>query len=191
MAVEIYLEDEETTTLIYNADELDEWKEQIEKLELEGQKTLASPDKSPVPFPFMNYTMGVVYATLCPRKFPVEKYDKTPIPLRVLSALALARQEGYFNKIEVWIDDQEPDPVLIGYRWPESGSEWSADKYILARWGDEIRPFGELREKALDRLTAAWEITLDEARTTLATIDPRTLAKKEMAERKPTLLLPS
>lgn len=191
MAVEIYLQDEETNTLVYNPEELDQWKAQIEKLELEGQKTLASPDKSPVPFPFMNYTMGVVYSTLCPRKFTVEEYDKTPIPLRVLSALALARQEGYFNKIEVWIDDQEPDPVLIGYRWPEGGSHWSADKYILARWGDEIRPFGELREKALQRLTASWSVALDEARATLSAIDPGTLARKEMSERKPSIHLPT
>jgi len=44
----------------------------------------------------------------------VEKYNKTPIPLEVLKCLKYCKDEGFFNKYEIWYDDKTPDPCLVG-----------------------------------------------------------------------------
>lgn len=149
MAVETYLV-EENSPLISEPEELDKWKELIEKCGLEGQKTLTKENKSPIPFPAMTVQMTAVYKTLCPRTTKASEYSTTAIPVRVLSMIALAVGECYFDEIEIWADDKNPDPIVVGVK-KDTVQSWRETRYILARWGDELRSFPELIKLAIER----------------------------------------
>lgn len=153
---------EDTKTLIYDNEQLDQWLEKCKFLGLENQLTLSEKDKSPIPFEFMNQSMKRVYETLCPEKVELNRYDKTPIPLEVLGLIELAKREGYFDKIEIWYDDKAPDPLAVGYKYKGPKSEsWNSDKYTMARWGDVLRPFNELKALAVERFTHTKRIELN------------------------------
>lgn len=137
---------EEATELIYDSDKIEEWKTKCEELGLVQQIALANGDKSPIPFECMNTVSERVYETLCPTKVNYKTYHKTAIPLEVLSLIALAEKEKYFEKIEIWHDDKTPDPLAVGY--VKEGA-YSYKKYAIARWGDVLRPFEELKSTAI------------------------------------------
>lgn len=136
---------EESKELIYDSDKIQEWKEKCEELGLSEQLKLAAPEKSPIPFECLNTVSLRVYETLCPMKENYKKYHKTTIPLEVLSLIALSEKENYFESIEIWYDDKTPDPIAVGY---VKDGEWSRKQYSIARWGDVLKPFEELKEKA-------------------------------------------
>lgn len=138
---------EETVDLIYDNEKLEKWSSLVKELELTGQSNLAKPDKSPIPFMYLKKSMVNVFETLCPSKVSVKEFDKTPIPLEILSLISLSEKEGYFSEIKIWYDDKTPDPVCLGiipeYVLHIKGtytqianckftSKDSADAYILA-----------------------------------------------------------
>lgn len=143
---------EETQELIYDNEKLDQWNAMVSELGLTGQTQVVKTDKSPIPFLWMNQTMKAVFEELCPRKVKIEEYDKTPIPVDALRMVALSKKEGYFDKIEVWYNDKEPDPAIVGIKFGKGTStwekEWHADRYLLARWSDVKATLEELTEKA-------------------------------------------
>jgi hypothetical protein len=172
---------EETAELIYDNEKLDRWNELIEKLELKGQSSIVSKDKSPIPFMHLKTSMVNVFRTLCPRQVAVEKYDVTPIPVEILGMIALSKKEDYFNKIEIWYDDKSPDPACIGTTGYWYQSTWYDDRdrsldgvkfkteeeaeqrgakrvhftednrYLLGKWADVKHSFEELKEIATKR----------------------------------------
>jgi hypothetical protein len=105
---------EETESLIYDNEKLDDWNKHVAELGLKGQNKIVKPNKSPIPFMFVKSSMKSVFETLCPRKVNVESYDVTPIPLEILELIALSKKEDYFNNIEIWYDDKDPDPLCLG-----------------------------------------------------------------------------
>jgi hypothetical protein len=135
---------EETINLIHDGEALQKWNERVAELGLHGQKeVLVVKDKSPIPFMWMNDAIIATFETLCPTKVLVEKYNKTPIPLEILDLVSLSKNEGYFYKMEIWYNEQEKDPVCVGYAVsPESDGkdEWYkgyyAKKYLIGRWAD-------------------------------------------------------
>lgn len=143
---------EETKELIYDNEKLDQWNGLIESLGLEGQKEIVQTDKSPIPFMWMNEALLATFEQLCPTKKDVSAYNKTPIPVEVLSLIALSQKEGYFFKMEVWYNEKDPDPCVIGYKAGRGNSAWEkdyyADKYLLARWADVKASLGELVQRA-------------------------------------------
>lgn len=147
---------EEAKELIYDTDKLDEWKEKCEQLGLENQLSLCSKG-SPVPFEYMNSTAQRVYETLCPKKENYKIYRKTAIPMEVLSLIALSVHENYFEYVEIWYDDKTPDPLAVGKIKKDS---YSYDHYLIARWGDVLRPFEELKEKAISVYRRSAEVAL-------------------------------
>lgn len=175
--VETYLI-EETVELIYDNEKLGQWNSMVKELGLEGQTTIVKEDKSPIPFQHMKTTLVRTFETLCPCKVDVKTYNKTPIPVEILSLVSLSVKEGYFNRIEIWYDDKAPDPACIGvkglyYAYTGSGwdkrhefvkeNEWNefkansavvhhgfnpTDLYLIGRWADVKMPLEELTEKA-------------------------------------------
>ncbi len=147
---------EETSNLIYDNDALQKWNEKIEELGLEGQKqVLVVKDKSPVPFMWMNEAIIATFETLCPTKVPVEQYNKTPIPLEILELVSLSKKEGYFYKMEIWYNEQEKDPVCVGYVEDLSHTEkedwyknFYAKKYLIGRWADVKASIDALTKRA-------------------------------------------
>ena len=113
--VELYL-DQELSDITFDADALDEWKSITTELGFEKQMNLAKGVESPVPFPYMNESMNRVYSTLCPTKVKVSEYDKTPIPLEVIKQISFCIKENHFSEIEIWYDDKQPDPLVVGKR---------------------------------------------------------------------------
>lgn len=154
--VELYVI-EETQELIYDNEKLDQWNNLVAELGLKGQTEVVKTDKSPIPFLWMNSALKAVFEELCPTKKRVEEYSKTPIPVEVLSMVSLSKKEGYFGKIEVWYNEQNPDPALIGYKYKggkgEWEKEWNADRYLIARWSDMKATLEELTERAKNLFT--------------------------------------
>lgn len=170
---------EETKELIYNGDQIDEWKLKCKELGLENQLTLAQDGKSPIPFAFMNQVTKRVYETLCPMKVELIKYSKTPIPLEVLGLIQLSQNEKYFKSIEIWYDDKSPDPLAVG-RLKNDEYQWNDDLYLIARWGDVLRPFEELKKMAIKVFTESKRIELTRSIVKLES-DLKTLEADVMA----------
>lgn len=143
---------EETQELIYDNEKLDQWNSLVTELGLEGQTKVVKAEKSPIPFLWMNKALVKVFEELCPRKAKVEEYSKTPIPVEALSLVSLSKKEDYFDKIEVWYNDESPDPAIVGYKYTQGNGEWEknwyAEKYLLARWSDVKATLEELTDRA-------------------------------------------
>lgn len=120
--VELFYE-ESVAELIYENEELDKWKHLNEKYGL-NQSNLAREDKSPIPFLYLNQTMQNVMFELCPREYELKNFDLTPIPLEILEAIDLSYREEYFDKIFVYADEKNPDPIVIGI----TAKEWRPRK---------------------------------------------------------------
>ncbi len=175
---------EETASLIYDNEQLDNWNAIVEELGLTGQTSIQVKDKSPIPFMHVKQTLQNVFECLCPRKEEIENYNVTPIPLEILELVALSKREQYFNKIQIWYDDKSPDPVCIGITGHFYQPNWHSDrdvsldgkefktekeakeagaksvyftekeKYLLGKWADVKHSFEELKEMATKRFVA-------------------------------------
>lgn len=143
---------EETQELIYDNEKLDQWNNLIAELGLTGQTQVVKTEKSPIPFLWMNQVLVKVFEELCPSKVEISTYSKTPIPVEALGTVALSKKENYFDLIEVWYNDKNPDPAIVGYKFTKGASDWEkkwyAEKYLLARWSDVKASLAELTERA-------------------------------------------
>lgn len=135
---------EETQDLIYDNDKLAQWNKHVETLGLQGQTKIQVKDKSPIPFLHMKTSLVNVFTQLCPRKVDIKDYDKTPIPIEILDLAALSVRERYFDRIEIWYDDQTPDPACVGLKgvfyaydknWKDIGT-WPTEAEMLAAKAD-------------------------------------------------------
>jgi hypothetical protein len=148
----------ETKVQIFQIDEVtdlsvpevtEQWKALVADLGLKGQTKLLSKEteevvSSPVPYVWMNKRLVNVITCLCPMKENIEKYAKTPIPLELLGHIKQAEMKGWFEKVEVWYDDKDPDPVLVGTA--------RKDTYLIGRWGAENVTLSQLDEMATTRM---------------------------------------
>lgn len=116
---------EETQELIYDNEKLDKWNELVGELGLQGQTQIVKPNKSPIPFMHLKDSLKNVLECLCPRKVKVSDYNVTPIPVEILELISLCKSEKYFEHIEIWYDNKNPDPACIGYNY---SSFYSVDK---------------------------------------------------------------
>lgn len=144
---------EETQDLIYDNEKLDQWNNLVSELGLTGQTQVVKTDKSPIPFLWMNQALVKTFEELCPTKIEIAKYSKTPIPVEALSVVSLSKNENYFDIIEVWYNEKNPDPAIIGYKYDDTKTDtWSrkfyANKYLLARWSDVKASLSELTARA-------------------------------------------
>jgi hypothetical protein len=142
----------ETQVLIYDNEKLTEWRQRVDELGLKGQATLTVEGKSPTPFLYMNQGLVHVFEVLCPKKVKITEYSRTPIPLEILELVQLSKSEGYFTKIEVWSNETEPDPVVIGFAEADGdAADWNLNKwnrYLIGRWGDVRQSLEQLTAKA-------------------------------------------
>ena len=177
----------ELSDITFDIDDLQEWKDIAIQLGMEKQISLTKGKDTPIPYPYMNEVMFRVYQTLCPNKIDYKEYKNTTVPLDVMKQIFFCVKENYFQKIEIWADDKEPDPLVVGYLgkyWDNAkdndgnrlyfntkeeclahsdnkNAYFSEEgKYLIARWGDELRSFAELKGKALQRLIDSTSIEL-------------------------------
>jgi hypothetical protein len=131
--------------------------ELIETLDLGGQRELvvepeeAEEPKSRIPYPKMDDRERAVYGELYPAHDALENYSAGIIPLRVLQVASHAKT--LFAQLYVWHGKEiDPDPILVA----KIEDSYSAPLYILARWGDALKPFAELVELARVSLVDRW-----------------------------------
>ena len=179
---------EETQELIYDNEKLEQWNDLVKELGLTGQTAIRQPDKSPIPFLCINRTQREILSTLCPRSVDIREYDQTPIPAELLDLVALSIKEGYFQQIEVWYDEKQKDPAVIGitghwseYSWYDDSNKeikgqkfkteqegidaggkhinFSEDlRYLLGRWADVKEDFTQLAKRAKERFIGAEKV---------------------------------
>lgn len=126
--VETYLETE-VVNLIHDNDDLDKYNNLIKELGMEGQVHVAKPEKSPIPFKFMNQSYLNIAKELCPKRVQFKDYNVSPVPLEILNLIKLAVDENYFETIEIWYDEKNDDPFAIGinpiYQLTKIDNRWS------------------------------------------------------------------
>lgn len=154
--------------------------ELIEKLDLEGQKSLTVETDEGVdtriPYPEMTSEDEAVYDELFEQKTAVRDYSAGILPVRVLQVVGHA--VDLFEEVKVWHrKTQDPDPILVGYQKIAGTTK----KFLLARWGEALKSMEALREEATEKLTRRWTAsaknTIAEAQAFLAGIDGK-VAKK-------------
>lgn len=154
----------------------------IEEMGLTGQRALVGKSKTGDrdvrgPYREMTDEERFTYGVLCPEVVSLEKYSRSPIPLRVLQIAAHAKSLGLFNRIKVWDRESvaEKDPVLVA----ETGQyEWSPEKvFILARWGEELETFSVLLKRATDILRQQAKQNLEAALAAVGTCSIKQLRK--------------
>ncbi len=141
----------------------------VEALGLEGQRRFTveeevGGEQVERRNPYREFTAEemAVYRTVFPRVTALAAYGFSPIPLRVLQVAAHAAP--MFEKLEVWHPENvAEDPLLVGVKG-HPAREWEKRHYILARWGDVLVPFEELRDKARRILTTTMRAKLADAR---------------------------
>ena len=137
--------------MVVDAKSLDKWKVQCTKLGLKGQlKLVNKEDASPIPFPVMTDQQNKIYTCLLLQHDAVKDYNKQPIPMRVLSLIALAEKENYFKDIRIWSDYTAPDPLVVG-TVQHGENSWNSTDYVIARWGDELDSLPQLIKKAIEK----------------------------------------
>jgi hypothetical protein len=119
----------EVANLLVDEEALKEWSELKDELGLEAQNCLAQDEKSPIPYLWLNTNMKAIIKELCPRSTKIENYSKTPIPVEVLRMVKTCKQEKYFDEMQIWYTDIDPDPVCVGmtmqsvYNWGSKGKK--------------------------------------------------------------------
>jgi hypothetical protein len=130
----------------------------IDRLGLEGQKKLCggADQKSVCPYRKLTKEEARVYKLLFPQDVGVKAYSDGRIPIRVMQVIEHARSLKMFDFIRVWCPENadEPDPLLVGYVGEYDFSP--KERYILARWGECLAPFSELRRKAAEKFRTAY-----------------------------------
>ena len=128
--------------------------ELIERLGLDGQQQLVKgfgETKVRSPYRKMTHEEGVIYKALCPKESDLTEFSESAIPVRVLQVAAHA--VGLFDHILVWSAENADvkDPVLVGV----NGNKYStSERFILARWGEELLPLSDLAKLAGERIRA-------------------------------------
>lgn len=138
--------------------------ELITKLGLEGQQKLTNSETATrFPYPRLTSSQAAVFNALFPRQTRVQDFSIGIIPLRVLQVVAFCREFPQTQYIKVLhTATPKEDPILIG-----SPSQYSAEEYLLARWGDALPSFEELKSKAMPIIRSSFAVALAKAKTKL------------------------
>lgn len=146
MTTQIFIQ-EENKALIYDNEQLDEFKALVSELGLKCNN-VKDGEKSPIPFMWMDQQMVRAFKLICPKVDKIEEY-RLEIPLEILQNVKLCRVENYFDWIEVWSNQKDPDPFAIGFVYKNDEDRqkkytWSATPYLIGRWGAENKTIPEL-----------------------------------------------
>jgi hypothetical protein len=135
-----------------------DWEHLCTGLELKLQlKKIGKVEKIANPYMKLDPRSERVYEMLCPRKELYTTYKASTLPLEVLQEIRRCKENEWFPVIAIWYDDKSPDPFLIGY----DSKKVDANKFLIARWGDELLPFEHLLEKAIYRYKEAYKLALN------------------------------
>lgn len=140
---------EEHVDVIFDREKIDEWKAVAEELGLEGQLSLLTKEKSMMPFPAMSEAERVVYGDIFDSKQNYHSFNSEAIPLKILSLISLCEKEKYFDKIQIWNNQEIKDPIVIGMRYSSendrlNGYSWNMSHYMIGAWGEKLLSLAKL-----------------------------------------------
>lgn len=143
----------ENEHLILDEKSLEEYHKLTKELGIPEVKT----DKVPNVYQPLNSAQIRILNTLCPAVVKLEKYNKSTIPVEVLQTIKFAKDMEMFDWMEVWYDDKNPDPLIIGRSYHsetdrEKKYTWNAYATLVARWGDCAYEFLDLLELGKKRI---------------------------------------
>lgn len=178
--VKLYF-NEELADVTLNQEDAEKYEELMSKLNI-ARTHQDSSSNSIIPYVSVNTSMFNVINTLCPISVSYKDYNVTSIPLDVLKAIDFCVDKKFFQEIEIHYNDENPDPFVIGVnrKWYNNAKNEKGDwklydtkeeciadeinngaayeksnmtrKYLIAKWGDEHKPFDVLMKEASEKL---------------------------------------
>jgi len=150
--------------LVTEAEELDRWKELVSELGLAEQEKLVNKGSEPVSFRCMSNEEWEVYKAVLPTEVGFADYGRDMIPIRVLELGALAARQFEPDWLKIRYTAEGPDPILYAM---DPGERYSANpnRYLIARWGEVLLSFSELRKRAKEILVEKSRASLMKAKT--------------------------
>jgi hypothetical protein len=186
MEVKIYREPE-NEALILDEAQLAEYHELTSELGL--QVVTQQEQQVPNVYTFLNSAMTKQLHAICPRHTAVVDYKKSTIPVEVLKVLKFAKDNNMYEGYEIWYNDIEPDPLLIGWNYSNDTARekqygWQKDRFLMARWGDCAMELPELLQVGFDKLK---QELIDKAKQAISTCksvieDPDVYVRKVLSE---------
>lgn len=151
MNVQIFMS-EDNKALIYDNEQLDEFKNLVSELGLQCNNHIDS-EKSPIPYMWLDEATVRAFKLLCPQTDKIKNY-RFEIPIEILRNVKLSETEKYFDWIEIWSNSKDPDPFAIGRVFKTESDrarayEWLASSYLIGRWGSEAKEVSELINDAI------------------------------------------
>ena len=168
MEVKVYREPE-NEALILDEEQLAEYHELTAELGL--QIVEQQENKVPNVYVFLNSAMTKQLHAICPKHIEVGNYRKSTIPVEVLKVLKFAKDNNMYEGYEIWYNDVEPDPLLIGWNYSndiarEKQYSWQKDRFLMARWGDCAVELPELLQVGFNKLK---QELIDKAKEAIST----------------------
>lgn len=186
MEVKIYREPE-NEALILDEEQLAEYHELTAELGL--QVVEQQDQKVPNVYSFLNTAMTKQLHAICPKHVDVQDYKKSTIPVEVLKVLKFAKANKMYEGYEIWYNDVDPDPLLIGWNFSSDNARekqysWQKDRFLMARWGDCAMELPELLQLGFDKLK---QELIDKAKQAISTCnsvinDPEIYVRKILSE---------
>jgi hypothetical protein len=186
MEVKVYREPE-NEALILDEEQLAEYHELTAELGL--QIVEQQENKVPNVYVFLNSAMTKQLHAICPKHIEVGNYRKSTIPVEVLKVLKFAKDNNMYEGYEIWYNDVEPDPLLIGWNYSndiarEKQYSWQKDRFLMARWGDCAVELPELLQVGFNKLK---QELIDKAKEAISTCnsvinDPDIYVRKLLSE---------
>jgi len=152
MEVKIYRE-KENEALLIDDNQLQRYNELIKDLGMPEVKENSKPSV----YQPLNSAMQRQLITLCPMVVDAFEYNYSTIPVEVLEVLDYCKKNNVFDGYQIWYDDKDPDPLLIGWNWMDEEAKkkdytWKKNRSLIARWGDCALEMPELLQKGSDRI---------------------------------------
>jgi hypothetical protein len=186
MEIKIYREPE-NEALILDENQLAEYHELTAELGL--QTVEQQEQKVPNVYAFLNTAMTKQLHAICPKHVDVQDYKKSTIPVEVLKVLKFAKANKMYEGYEIWYNDVDPDPLLIGWNFSSDNARekqysWQKDRFLMARWGDCAMELPELLQLGFDKLK---QELIDKAKQAISTCtsvinDPEIYVRKILSE---------
>jgi hypothetical protein len=135
--------------------------ELIEKLGLEGQRSLANQETA-TRFLYRKMSKAELKAfkLLFPVRVKLSEFKEGIVPLRVLQVAAFAKETAPAEMkagLYVWhCGSAKEDPLLVGHT-----AEYGGEFYLLARWGDALETWDEMVAKAKKLWTVKAKMRLE------------------------------
>lgn len=166
MEIKIYREPE-NESLILNSEQLAEYNELATKLGLQT-KERQEENKTPNVYVCLNVAMQKQLQALCPIAQKASEYTRSTIPLEVLKVYDFAKENEMFDGFQIWYNDVDPDPLLIGWNWMSEEAKkkdytWRKNRFLIARWADCALEVPQLLELGFNNLKQQLQDKADEA----------------------------